>query len=110
MDTNIIGRYYLKNEEEEKYILNYKVNEDGDYLILVDLYVYSVGFDSSYIIVKQHPKYFEKESENTNYYILPVYKTFTYSPKDGIIGPLSSDEFNKKRIELSISHIRFTLH
>ena len=104
----IIGRYSLGSDEEgDSYILSYKIDKDAE-LVLVDAYVYAIGLDSNFMILKRYPKNNGSITRTqTYYYIVPIYKNFTYSPEKGIIGPMPLEEFNLKRKELGIQNIGF---
>lgn len=106
-NIDIKGRYFLKKEDGKNFVIGYKINEDNDFLILVDLYVYETGYNDNYIVAIQHPKIENKMSGDTNYYIIPIYNNFTYSPKNGIIGPLTWKEYNIKKRELKINKINW---
>jgi hypothetical protein len=107
----IVGKYFLDSDGGQGYQLNYTVNDDGDYLILVDCCIDSLGQDSSYIVVKRHEKSDVRFGvyKNDFFYIVPKYKGDTFNPQQGIIGPLNIYGFNAKKSELHISQIRFTI-
>jgi hypothetical protein len=105
----IVGRYSLESDEGRNYILVYNQNDDSGYLILVDLFVYSAGVSNNYIILRQHPKVYDKMETITKYFIVPIYKNFTTTPEKGIIGPLTKEQFDIKKKELKISDFEFTI-
>lgn len=105
----ITGNYYLTttdNYNKDVYI-DYEL-ENGDFLGVIPFMVFSIGFDEKYIITKQHA--FDSsprvDSVKINYYIIPIYHS-TLSPEKGVLGPLTSREFELKRVELGISNIKF---
>jgi hypothetical protein len=102
---NIKGRYFLESDDYGKYIVGYQVDEHENFQILVDVYVFAAGFNDKFIIAIQHPKEFHGMSTDSNYYIVPFHSAYTYSPQDGIIGPLTPKEFNMKKSELKIDHL-----
>jgi hypothetical protein len=65
-----------------------------------------VGNLNDFIIVKQHPAShptYETVNKNiANYYIVPLKFKVHHSPDENRIGPLSEEEFLKKRKELNI--------
>ena len=62
--------------------------------------VFSLGFNSQYIIVKQHPN---NNKDTTNYFIVPVnYKQKHWGDNFGSIGPLTLEQFKAKKKELDI--------
>ncbi|KAA3436984.1 DUF3997 domain-containing protein [Rufibacter hautae] len=76
-------------------------------------YVFSVGYNTEYIIAKQYPQkgdfYSEPNFSVTNYFIIDI-KENAKGLKKGVIGPLSEAEFNRKMDEFKIKdRIKFTL-
>jgi len=76
-------------------------------------YIFSVGFNCDYIIAKQHPQmgdfYSEPDYFVTNYFIIDL-KENERGYKQGVIGPLSKEEFDSKMDELGIrGRIEFTI-
>jgi len=105
-ETKITGDYYLFsldniNREME---LTYKLG-NGDHLGIVPMTVTAVGFNSKYIIAKQH----SPDSNSLKYYIVPISRTKTHWPELGIIGPLSAGDFNRVRKTLNIDSVKFTI-
>lgn len=85
---------------------------DTPYVVgVVNSTVYSVGFDNDFIIAKQHP--FVNSVINkaiTFYYIIPISYRISNSLSLNRIGPLTQNEFLKKREELEISEkLEFTI-
>ncbi|HEX8514832.1 MAG TPA: hypothetical protein VF868_01445 [Bacteroidia bacterium] len=106
--THVTERYYLVAVDvRENTSLGYSVNDDNSSFVdVVAECVYSVGFDDKYIIAKQHPA---NNREITNYFIVPIYKEFTYSPEKDVVGPLTLEQFNTQREEFGISNsVTFT--
>ncbi len=101
-------RYYLVSvDSKENMSLGYSINDDNSSFVdVVGETVFSVGFDDKYIIVKQHPY---NNRNVTNYFIVPIYKSFNYSPDTGVIGALTYEKFMMARKELKISNdLNFT--
>jgi hypothetical protein len=76
-------------------------------------YVTSVGYNSDYIIAKQHPQkggfYSEPVYSITNYFIIDI-KENEKGDKQGVIGPLSKEQFDSKMEELEIKDkVKFTI-
>lgn len=76
-------------------------------------YVASVGYNSDYIIAKQHPQkgdfYSEPDYSVTNYFIIDIEEN-EKGYKQGIVGPLSKEQFDSKMDELRIrSKVKFTI-
>ncbi|NEW85145.1 MAG: DUF3997 domain-containing protein [Mariniphaga sp.] len=105
---NIVGNYYLiATDTEDDLGLAYHEPEDGqNYATIVDATVFTIGFNDKFINVKQHPRTFPNPPDLniTNYYILPLKKGMDWKIKNGLIGPLTLDEFNEKRKELNIAN------
>lgn len=75
--------------------------------------IYSVGYNSDYIIAKQHPQkgdfYSEPDYSITNYFIIDIEEN-NKGYKQGVIGPLTKEQFDSKMDELGISEkIKFTI-
>ena len=104
-EIQIIDRYHLLAVDiDTDMSLSYKL-KDGNYVGIVDQTVFSVGFNDDYIIAKQHP---DNDHNTINYFILPIIKNYTYSPDDGLIGPLTMKQFETKTKELGIAQLTFT--
>ena len=76
-------------------------------------YVSSVGYNSDYIIARQHPQkegfYSEPDYSTTNYFIIDIEEN-EKGYKQGVIGPLSKEEFDSKLNELGLlNEIKFTI-
>ncbi len=76
-------------------------------------YVSSVGYNSDYIIAKQHPQkgnfYSEPDYSITNYFIIDIEEN-AKGYKQGVIGPLTKEQFDSKFVELGIiNKIKFTI-
>ena len=62
--------------------------------------VFAIGFNTKYIIAKQHPS---NNKSITQYFIVPIkLKDKVWGNYFGLIGPLSLKQFNSKRLELNI--------
>ena len=106
IEEKIIENYYLiATDDAEDLDLSYHEPSDGDiYGSVIGAKVFGVGYNDKYIIVKQHPRIFPNPP-NTNityYYILPIKKSMDWKSKNGLIGPLSLENFIQKRKELNI--------
>jgi len=84
--------------------IGYEIDKNGNTVDVVSETIFSIGNNDKYIIAKQHPN---RNKNIVNYYIIPIYKEFTYSPEKGLIGPLSLNQFETKRKELKISNLTF---
>jgi len=107
------------NQRYKKDIINgyalyaYDTNEDMT-LMHFDKYggleiisptVFSVGYNSEFIIAKQHPTiYPAKENKSiTNYFIVPLKQPVKWTDQNIAIGPLTETEFLKMYKELKIA-------
>lgn len=89
---------------------------DGGYRIgIVSATVFAVGLNDDFIIVKQHPCTSESNSSDsinkqiTNYFIIPIKNKISENIEKNIFGPLTFEKFEKKKKELKISNIDFTI-
>jgi hypothetical protein len=101
---NVVGNYYLiATDAGEDMNLGFKHSESS-YWTMVRNTVYAVGFNKEFIIVKQHPREFPSQPDNTitNYFIVPIYSRVIHSMDKDVIGPLSKEAFEDKKIELGI--------
>ncbi|MFK7049804.1 hypothetical protein FLACOL_00457 [Flavobacterium columnare] len=104
-NNKIIGRYYLVAvDTKDNMTIGYEIDENGNTVDVVGETIFSIGNNDKYIIAKQHPS---RNKNIVNYFIIPIYKDFTYSPEKGLIGPLSLNQFEAKRKELNISNLAF---
>jgi len=101
---NIKGLYFIETDDLGRY-LGYQIDEYENSLILVDHYVFAAGYSGKFIVEIQHPKKQDGMSVGSSYYIIPFHDTYTNSPQDGIIGPLTLKEYNMKKYELKIDHV-----
>ena len=103
--NQIIGRYYLVAvDTDDNMTIGYEIDKNGNTVDVAGETIFSVGNNDKYIIAKQHPN---RNKSIVNYFIIPIYKEFTYSPEKGLIGPLSLRQFEVKRKELNISNLIF---
>jgi len=100
-DSNkqLTGRYYLRHTKFGKSI-SYRVDDDGDYVELINGAFGPIGFDDKYIIV---------EKSRTEYLIIAAYKGMNYFPEKGILGPFSLSQFNQQKVKLKI-RANFTIN
>ena len=101
----ITDKYFLTYEDNESDLsLSYDL-DDGTYIGVVNDAVFAVGSDSNFIIVKNHP-FVEPDSINrtiTNYFIIKIDRNISqFKVDENKIGPLSKQEFDKKRKKLKI--------
>ena len=96
----ITGRYYLVNlDGGGATTVSYKLNT-GNYIGIIPEKVLAVGFDNTYIIVKQQPS---STGAKVVYFVLPITNIDTLHPQAGLIGPLSENDFIAKKRQLNIS-------
>lgn len=81
--------------------------ENGDVVGRINSTVFAVGWDSRYIVAKQHPN---NDRSITNYFYLDISKDSRYAdPGASVTGPLNFEEFSKKKIELSLPSFKRTI-
>ena len=101
------GNYYLFAMDSD--IENMNLSESDDrigFTPIVDKVVYAAGINDKYIIVKQHPN---NDRSTTNYYILPLKGSANYRTNNGLMGPLTLQQFNQIEKELDIATLPFTI-
>jgi len=105
----ITDNYYLittDNYNKDIYI-GYKL-KTGDFVGVLPSTVFSIGNNEKYIVAKQHPFVFPVKVDSTiNYYIIPIIRD-TLFPENGILGPLTLEEFQMKKEELGIINVNFS--
>lgn len=70
--------------------------------------VFSVGWDSRYIVAKQHPN---NNRAVTNFYYLEIAKDSSYAdPNASVIGPLSAQEFAARQTQLKLPAFSRTIN
>jgi hypothetical protein len=106
-----MGNYYLTAPDtEDQLSLSYHEPVDEDnYNVIIDAKVFAIGYNEKYMIVKQHPRTFPNppDTAKTNYYILPLRKGMNWRAKNGLMGPLSLQQFNDKKKVLNIENLVF---
>ncbi|WP_299673525.1 DUF3997 domain-containing protein [uncultured Tenacibaculum sp.] len=102
----IIGNYYVEwNDLVSNRAIVEKTEKDSPYSSgIISGYVFAVGNNSDFIIAKQHP--YLNNLTVTKYFIIDIKKRES-GINSSIIGPLEREDFNKKRIELNISDLKF---
>lgn len=101
----IIDNYYLTaTDVGEDCNLSYKEPDETIYGTVVGATVFAVGYNDEYLIVKQHPRTFPNPPDKsvTNYFILFLEEKMNFRTKNGLIGPLTEQEFTAKRKELEM--------
>jgi hypothetical protein len=97
----LVGNYYLiAIDSEGDMRISYRIGESS-FLGAIRATVFAVGYDSNFIIVKQHPSASFGKIDRTkiDYYIVPAQDISKY---DVVIGPLDQNSFIQKRRELKI--------
>ena len=105
-EQKIIENYYFiaTDDSEGMHLSYHESSDENDYGTLIGATVFAVGNNDDYMIVKQHPRIFPNppDKKTTNYYILPLTKGMDWRTKNGLLGPLTLEQFIKKRKELNI--------
>jgi hypothetical protein len=113
LSTGCFRRQYKKPVIKGYYLYAYATDEDmcimhfdkfGG-LEIVGPTVFSIGYDTNFIIAKQHPTiYPEKENKSiTNYFIISLKDTVMWTAKSNAIGPLNEKEFLAERKKLNVA-------
>lgn len=102
----IIGNYFVEwNDLVANRAIVEKTEKDSPYSSgIISNYVFAVGNNSDFIIAKQHP--YLNDLTVTKYFIIDIKKRES-KKNSSVIGPLEKEEFDKKRIELNISELKF---
>lgn len=103
--------YFVATDVGEACNLSYKKSDEDNYGTVIEATVFAVGYNDKFMIVKQHPRTFPNPPDKkiTNYYILPLKKDMDWKNKNGLIGPLTLEQFNEKRKDLNIpDEVTFT--
>lgn len=101
-NKQVTGRYHLIAVDViEDLSLDYKL-KTGDYIGVVPETIFAVGFNSDYIITKQHPG---NNKEITNYFIVPIYDSLQHEM--GVFGPFTQKQFEAKTKELNLDTLNF---
>ena len=102
----LISNYYLTALElNEDMSLSYSVSKENDAFVgVVNPTVFAIGHNEEFIIVKQHPEKspYQPDKSITNYFIIPLKDKIAESEEKNVIGPMTKEEFEKKREELGV--------
>ena len=85
--------------------------DDSNYGTVIGATVFALGYNSKFIVVKQHPRTFPNlpNKEITNYFILPIKRGFDWREMNGLMGPFTRKQFRNERDALHIGDIKFTI-
>lgn len=106
LKKHVVGNYYLIATDvvEDIDLCYYEPKDNQNYGSITGSTIFAIGFNNKYIIAKQHPRTFPNppDTTQTNYYILPIKSSMDWRSKNGLMGPLTLEQFNEKRKELNI--------
>jgi len=106
INDHLVGNYYLTAPDDGNQLaLTYHAPDDGGtYGIIISGTVFAVGYNKRYLIAKQHPYEFAMPPDTTitKYYILSLKDSFDFRTMNGLIGPMTKNQFILKRHELGI--------
>lgn len=109
-DEKLNAGYFLSAMDvQEDMLIGF---QEADYGIgIIEPTVFAVGQNDKFIIVKQHPKLSTGviDKSTINYFIIPLKNKVDKSPAKNIYGPLTLEEFEKKRMEVKIEDLDFTI-
>lgn len=98
------GYVVLEDKEINGFSISLAVGNEN-YIKLIPEFILEVGYDSSFIIVKQGFYDYSKEHiAETRYYIIPLINKISNFPDENKIGPLNQKEFKMERKRLNISN------
>jgi hypothetical protein len=99
-DEHLIGPYDLSAIDVGDQMSVYYELSNGGGIGRIDQTVFSVGWNTRYIVAKQHP---DNNRSVTNFYYLDMTKDSPYAdPKVSVTGPLTEAEFTRKKAELGL--------
>ncbi len=106
----IVGNYFIVAADVySEMMLSYHSETDGStYSALVAPTVVSFGYNTQYIIIKQHPSgpTYITDSTVSNYFIVPIMSdTSTWEAVNHLYSPLSKMKFDSLRRALKIESI-----
>jgi hypothetical protein len=111
----ITGRYKVLwiDLKEQQFICEESEKHSTSCLTLVPEYVFAVGHNDNFIIAKQHPTSsfetgFKIDTSVTNYYIIDINRRIKREGEKAI-GPLTEEQFDRKRKEFKIERIKFEM-
>ena len=107
VEEHLFDKYYLiATDTKEDLNLSYHESTDNpNYGTIIKATVFAIGYNDKYILIKQHPRNFPDPPNRkiTNYYIIPVKKKFNWKSMNGLLGPMTLNQFIEKKKELHIS-------
>lgn len=107
VEEKIIDNYYIaaSDDSDEKFLSFHENSDNQIYGSIIEPCVFAIGYNDKFIIAKQHPKEFGGRVNKTitNYYILPLFPKMNWRNRNGLIDPLTLEQFLFKRKELTIS-------
>jgi hypothetical protein len=110
---NFHGNYFLiASDVGEDLGLYYQEHiGDSNYGTVVGATVFAVGYNSKFIVVKQHPRTFPNSPNKdiTNYFILTIKKGFDWREMNGLLGPFTQNQFRNQSDALHLGDIEFTI-
>lgn len=110
----IIKNYYLIAPDDiSQLALCYHLpSDDNNFTIIIDPEIIGIGFNENFMIAKQKmvmPGSTVKTTDKVNYFILPLKDSMNWKTVNGLMGPLSLDQFKIKMDSLGLSRsLKFT--
>jgi len=103
------GYSLLAADEKDDMILCYTAGEDRIGILAPT--VFGVGQNDSFIIIEQHPLGLDgrPNKADISYYIIPLKYRLSKSHDENFYGPMSSSGFDRKKNELGINALAFTI-
>ena len=99
-DEHLIGPYSLGAVDAGEQMSVYFDLPDGNGVGRINETVFSVGWNSRYLVAMQHPNH---NRSITSFYYLDMTKDSAYAdPSVSVTGPLTQEEFSQKQRELGL--------
>jgi len=106
-DETLVGPYRLNAVDTSSQMSVAYDLGNGSAIGRISETVFAVGWDSRYIVAKQHPN---NNRAVTNFYYLEIAKDSAYAdPSASVTGPLTAQEFAAKQAELKLPSFSRTI-
>ena len=101
----IAGNYYLVIMAGPEPSIAFHSKYDGsNYRTVVDGRIDSIANDSNYIVVLRKLK--SINNDTSEYFIIEILEELNWHNYSGVMGPLTRQDFEKRRKEIGISHLK----
>ena len=98
----INDNYYIEQWEDGHWHLNFIDADKNSFGIVQN--VHSYYCNNKYIFIKQpEVEYINPHEIRSDYFIVPVHSKYTNFPQEGVMGPLTEEEFLSKKDSLQVN-------